>query len=125
MFYNDIVTYNQPYFNYSGARIVEPESLGLDSQFGELKIVLAFLVHPVSIDSTIVFLDSSKVQFESSTEQVTTTSATITFADINGSGLIAFNVLDPEADALTSAEVVYVSPTAESEFYTISSVQSS
>ena len=129
MFYDDIITYDQPYFRYDGVRLVEPSEINVGPQFGEANVLLAFLIDPLSIDTSVVFVDSSKIIFTDFDEEVTNTSAVISVVGVSGSGVIAFNVLDSEADALMSVGVINISPMAESEYeagnrsYTISSVE--
>lgn len=114
MIYDDLITYNEQYFRYDGVKVVTPESIGLSNYFGSFKLSAVFLLRPLSIDSTLVFVDSSKIIVDYGSEIVTTTSATLSFENLNGEGIIAFNVLEDEAYALTQAETIYVSPTAES-----------
>ena len=129
MLYNDIVTYGHPYFRYNGARLVEPSEIYSEDKFGDINILAAFIVNPVSIETSIVFVPIEKINYYTGLEEVTSTTSTISFSDIDGYGVVAFNVLDEEAEAISSAEVIYISPVAnlksesESQLYVISSAK--
>jgi hypothetical protein len=116
MIYNEILSYNEPSFRYDGVRVVTPESIGLSNTFGNSKVLAAFLISPISIDTSIIFVGINKVILPSDSEVVTTTSATISFEDPDASGYIAFNVLEEEAEAILQAETIYVQPSGESTF---------
>jgi len=116
MIYNDLISYDEPNFRYDGVKVVSPESIGLSTVFGSAKLLAVLLIRPISIDSTLIFVDSSKIIIPTGGEEVTTTSATMSFQDPNAEGYIAFNVLQSDVEAITSAETIYVSPTAESSF---------
>jgi hypothetical protein len=115
MLYNDIVTYEHPYFRYDGVRLVEPSEIYSGDKFGEASILAAFMVNPVSVETSVVFVPIEKIFYDTGLEQITNTTSSISFSDIDGYGVVAFNVLDEEAEIISSAEVVYISPVANSE----------
>lgn len=123
MLYSDILTYDQPHFRYDGVSVVSPSSISSINSFGGLKVRAVFVIRPISIDSTIVFVAANKVIINLDSELVTTTSGTISFLDPDPEGYIAFNVLNEEASIIMQAETIYVSPSAEAEYSSSQSIQ--
>jgi hypothetical protein len=107
MLYNEGVTYSEPYFQYNGVRVVEPSSFGPTVNITDFKILQVIILHPESIDSTLVFIGADKVIIGSGEEQVTESTAIMSF-DTYDSGYIAFSVNKEEAYAIASAETILV-----------------
>lgn len=107
MLYNEGVTYSEPYFQYNGVRVVEPSSFGPTANITDFKILQVIILHPESIDSTLVFIGADKVIIGSGEEQVTESTAIMSF-DTYDSGYIAFSVNKEEAYAIASAETILV-----------------
>ena len=107
MLYNEGVTYSEPYFQYNGVRVVEPSSFGPTANITDFKILQVIILYPESIDSTLVFIGADKVIIGSGEEQVTESTAIMSF-DTYDSGYIAFSVNKEEAYAIASAETILV-----------------
>jgi len=105
MLYNEGVTYNEPYFQYNGVRVVEPSTFGPTSTITSLKVLKVVILSPESITSKLVFVDATKVIQGTNQDQVTESTASITFETYD-SGYIAFNVEDQDAYAVASAETI-------------------
>ena len=61
MLYNGDIAYDQVHFNYSGVYVVSPESFGISTNFGGLKVLGVLVISPPSVDSTLVFVNSHSV----------------------------------------------------------------
>jgi IMP cyclohydrolase len=107
MLYNEGITYSEPYFQYNGVRVVEPSSFGPTANITDFKILQVIILYPESIDSTLVFIGADKVIIGSGQEQVTESTAIMSF-DTYNSGYIAFSVNEEEAYAIASAETIIV-----------------
>jgi len=107
MLYNEGVTYSEPYFQYNGVRVVEPSSFGPTANVTDIRILQVIILYPESIDSTLVFIGADKVIIGSGEEQVTESTAIMSF-DTYDSGYIAFSVNKEEAYAIASAETILV-----------------
>jgi hypothetical protein len=105
MLYNELIEYDEPYFQYNGVRIVEPNTFGPTSVISNLDIRKVVLLHPESITSTLIFVAANKVIVGTGKEQVTQSTASLTFETYD-SGYIAFNVEKREAFAVSSAETI-------------------
>jgi hypothetical protein len=105
MLYNEAVTYNEPYFQYNGVRIVEPGSFGPTSVVTDFKVLKVILLSPETIGSTLVFVDATKVIISTGVVDNTISPSSMTFETYD-SGYIAFSVLDEEAYAITSAQTI-------------------
>jgi len=105
MQYNEGVRYDEPYFQYNGVRVVEPATFGPTANISDVKIFKVVILHPESITSKLVFVGVNKVVIGTGQEQVTESTATMTFETFDN-GYIAFNVEEREAYAISSAETI-------------------
>jgi len=105
MLYNEGVLYEEPYFQYNGVRVVEPQSFGPTANVTDFKVFKVVILSPDSITSTLVFVDATKVISGTNQDQVTESTATMTFETYD-SGYIAFSVEEQDAYAITSAETI-------------------
>jgi len=105
MQYNEGVTYDEPYFQYNGVRVVEPSTFGPTANISNLDILKVVILHPESITSTLVFVGLDKVVAGTNQEQVTESTAVMTFETFN-SGYIVFSVEEQEAYAIASAQTI-------------------
>jgi hypothetical protein len=102
MLYNGDIAYNQAHFNYSGVYVVSPESFGITSNFGGLKVLGVIVISPPSIDSTLVFVDSHSVITPSGIIENTETSSFMTFAMFDGYGSSEISKINADAFAVSS-----------------------
>lgn len=105
MLYNEGVTYDEPYFQYNGIRVVEPESFGPTATITEFKVLKVILLSPETIGSGLVFVDSTKVIQITGEQNLTESTAVMSFETYD-SGYIAFSVDDEGAYAVGSAETI-------------------
>jgi hypothetical protein len=105
MLYNEGVLYDESYFQYNGVRVVEPDSFGPTATVTDLRVLKVVILHPDSITSTLVFIDATKVIAGTNQDQVTESTATMTFETYD-SGYIAFSVEEQDAYAIASAETI-------------------
>ena len=113
MIYDEVVSYNEQHFRYDGVRVVEPAEIGVDPTFGDAKVLAAIVLHPESINSTLVFVDVGKVIIQTGSEVITSTTATMEFLDPNAEGFIVFSVESDSAFALTEAETISLSASSD------------
>lgn len=107
MIYSESLSYDEPYFQYNGVRIVSPQSISPTFAVDNPKVLAVLLIAPVSIDSTLVFVDTHQVVIPSGTIEVTESSSSMSFSTLNNQeGYIVFSVLEDEAFALTQAETI-------------------
>ena len=102
MKYDGDIAYNQAHFNYNGVYVVSPESFGLTSNFGGLKVLGVIVISPPSIDSTLVFVDSHSVITPSGIIENTETSSSMTFAMFDGYGSSEISKINADAFAVSS-----------------------
>lgn len=102
MKYDGDIAYNQAHFNYNGVYVVSPESFGITSNFGGLKVLGVIVISPPSIDSTLVFVDSHSVITPSGIIENTETSSFMTFAMFDGYGSSEINKINADAFAVSS-----------------------
>lgn len=105
MQYNEGVTYDEPYFQYNGVRVVEPSTFGPTASISNIDIRKVVILHPESLTSKLVFIGVDKVIIGTGQEQVTESTAVMTFETFD-SGYIAFSVEEREAYAISSAETI-------------------
>lgn len=105
MQYNEGVTYDEPYFQYNGVRVVEPSTFGPTASISNIDIRKVVILHPESLTSKLVFIGVEKVIIGTGQEQVTESTAVMTFETFD-SGYIAFSVEEREAYAISSAETI-------------------
>lgn len=105
MLYNEGIRYDEPHFQYNGVRVVEPSSFGPTANITDIKIYQVVILYPESIDSTLVFVGADKVVIGSGQEQVSESTAFMSF-DTYNSGYIAFSVNQEDAYAIASAETI-------------------
>jgi len=105
MQYNEGVTYDEPYFQYNGVRVVEPSTFGPTASISNIDIRKVVILHPESLTSKLVFIGVDKVIIVTGQEQVTESTAVMTFETFD-SGYIAFSVEEREAYAISSAETI-------------------
>lgn len=105
MLYDYGISYNEPYFRYSGVRVVEPSTFGPTANITDIKIYKVVLLHPESITSKLVFVPLSNIVIGTGQEQVTESTASMSFETFS-SGYIVFNVEEEEAYAVSSAETI-------------------
>lgn len=110
MNYNENLAYDEPSYQYDGVRVVSPESIGLSNTFDNAKILAVFLLKPPSINSTIVFVESSKVVVDETIEIYSTSSSlSMEVIDEEPFSYIAFSVEEDDAFATTEVQKVYAS----------------
>ena len=109
MNYNENLAYDEPSYQYDGVRVVSPESIGLSNTFNNAKILAVFLLKPPSINSTIVFVDSSKVIVDETIEISTASFLSMEVIDEEPFSYIAFSVEEDDTLATTEVEKVYAS----------------
>jgi hypothetical protein len=102
MKYDGDIAYNQAHFNYNGVYVVSPESFGITSNFGGLKVLGVIVISPPSIDSTLVFVDSHSVITPSGIIENTETSSFMTFAMFDGYGSSEISKINADAFAVSS-----------------------
>ena len=102
MKYDGDIAYNQAHFNYNGVYVVSPESFGITSNFGGLKVLGVIVISPPSIDSTLVFVDSHSVITPSGIIENTETSSLMTFAMFDGYGSSEISKINADAFAVSS-----------------------
>jgi hypothetical protein len=102
MKYDGDITYNQAHFNYNGVYVVSPESFGLTSNFGGLKVLGVIVISPPSVNSTLVFVDSHSVITPSGIIENTETSSSMTFAMFDGYGSSEISKINADAFAVAS-----------------------
>lgn len=113
MRYSEVITYDEPYFRYDGVKVVSPETIGLSNNFGDAKLLAAFIIHPDAIDSTLVFVDTSKIIVQTGSEVITTTTGTMEFFDPTAEGFMVFSVESDSAFALSEAETIVLAPVSD------------
>lgn len=107
MIYDESLSYNEPYFQYDGIRIVSPQSISPTFALDNPKVLAVLLVSPPSIDSTLVFIDTHKIVIPSGIIEVTDSSSSMSFSTLNNQeGYIVFSVLEDEAFALAQAQTI-------------------
>lgn len=107
MIYDESLSYDEPYFQYNGVRIVSPQAISPTFAIDNPKVLAVLLIAPVSIDSTLVFVDTHQVVIPSGVIEVTDSSSSMSFSTLNNQeGYIVFSVLEDEAFALTQAETI-------------------
>lgn len=111
MNYNENLAYNEPFYQYDGVRVVSPESIGLSTTFNNAKVLAVFLLKPQSINSTIVFVESSKVVFLDGAIEIYSTTSSLSMEVIEEQpfGYIAFSVEEDDVFATTEVKKVYAS----------------
>ena len=102
MKYDGDIAYNQAHFNYNGVYVVSPESFGITSNFGGLKVLGVIVISPPSIDSTLVFVNSHSVITPSGIIENTETSSFMTFAMFDGYGSSEISKINADAFAVSS-----------------------
>ena len=102
MLYNGDIAYNQDNFNYSGVYVVSPESFGITTNFGGLKVLGVIVISPPSVDSTLVFVNSHSVITPSGIIENTETSSYMTFAMFDGYGSSEISTINADAYAISS-----------------------
>jgi hypothetical protein len=102
MLYNGDIAYNQAHFNYNGVYVVSPESFGITTNFGGLKVLGVIVISPPSINSTLVFVDSHSVITPSGIIENTETSSSMTFAMFDGYGSSEISKINADAFAVAS-----------------------
>jgi hypothetical protein len=102
MKYDGDIAYNQAHFNYNGVYVVSPESFGVTSNFGGLKVLGVIVISPPSIDSTLVFVDSHSIISPSGIIENTETSSYMTFAMFDGYGSSEISKINADAFAVSS-----------------------
>ena len=130
MLYNGDIAYNQDHFNYSGVYVVSPESFGISTNFGGLKVLGVLVISPPSVDSTLVFVNSHSVITPSGIIENTETSSYMTFAMFDGYGSSEISTINADAYAISSlnSEEIYSSgyiavSINKNEAYAISSAE--
>lgn len=118
MIYNENLAYGEPSYQYDGIRVVSPESIGLSNTFDNANVLAIFLLSPPSIDSTIVFVDSSKVIVDETIEISTASFLSMEVLDEQPFSYIAFSV--GEDSALVTAEIEKVHATSSSVVVSVS-----
>ena len=104
MLYNGDIAYDQVHFNYSGVYVVSPESFGISTNFGGLKVLGALVISPPSVDSTLVFVGSHSVITPSGIIDNTETSSYMSFAMFDGYGSSEISKINADAFALASVD---------------------
>jgi hypothetical protein len=104
MLYNGDIAYNQAHFNYSGVYVVSPESFGITTNFGGLKVLGVIVISPPSVNSTLVFVDSHSVITPSGIIENTETSSSMTFAMFDGYGSSEIGIINADAFAISSLD---------------------
>ena len=104
MLYNGDIAYNQAHFNYSGVYVVSPQSFGITTNFGGLKVLGVIVISPPSVDSTLVFAGSHSVITPSGVIDNTETSSFMTFAMFDGYGSSEISKINADAFALASVD---------------------
>ena len=102
MKYDGDIAYNQAHFNYNGVYVVSPESFGVTSNLGGLKVLGVIVISPPSIDSTLVFVNSHSVITPSGIIENTETSSFMTFAMFDGYGSSEISKINADAFAVSS-----------------------
>ena len=118
MNYNENLAYDEPFYQYDGVKVVSPESIGLSATFGNANVLAIFLLSPPSIDSTIVFVDSSKVIVDETIEISTASFLSMEVLDEQPFSYIAFSV--EEDSTLATAEIEKVHATSSSVVVSVS-----
>lgn len=106
MLYNGDIAYNQAHFNYDGVYVVSPQSFGITTNFGGLKVLGVIVISPPSVDSTLVFVNSHSVITPSGITENTETLSSMTFAMFDTSGYVAISVNKNQAYAISNAESI-------------------
>lgn len=110
MNYNENLAYDEPSYQYDGVKVVSPESIGLSTTFNNAKVLAVFLLKPQSINSTIVFVESSKVIVDETIEIYSTTSSlSMEVIDEQPFSYIAFSIEEDDVFATTEVEKIYAS----------------
>ena len=102
MLYNGDIAYNQAHFNYSGVYVVSPESFGITTNFGGLKVLGVIVISPPSVNSTIVFVNSHSIITPSGVIENTETSSFMTFAMFDGYGSSEITKINADAYAIST-----------------------
>lgn len=109
MKYDGDIAYNQAHFNYDGVYVVSPESFNIPQNFGGLNILNVILISPPSINSTLVFVDSTSVIVPSGIIENSETASSITMVSFTDFGIMEIEKISEDAFALSSmnAENLY------------------
>jgi hypothetical protein len=102
MLYNGDIAYNQAHFNYSGVYVVSPESFGITTNFGGLKVLGVIVISPPSVNSTLVFVNSHSIITPSGVIENTETSSFMTFAMFDGYGSSEITKINADAYAIST-----------------------
>ena len=102
MLYNGDIAYNQAHFNYSGVYVVSPESFGITTNFGGLKVLGVIVISPPSVDSTLIFVNSHSIITPSGVIENTETSSFMTFAMFDGYGSSEITKINADAYAIST-----------------------
>jgi len=107
MIYDGAISYNEPYFQYNGIRIVSPESFDPTFAINNPKVLAVVLLSPPSIDSTLSFVNTHQIVIPTGFIEVSESNSFMSFSTLNNQeGYIVFSVLDEEAYALSQAETI-------------------
>jgi hypothetical protein len=102
MKYDGDIAYNQAHFNYDGVYVVSPESFGITSNFGGLNVLSVLVISPPSINSTLVFLDTTTVVVPSGIIDNSETTSSITLVSFTDFGIMEIEKISEDAFALAS-----------------------
>jgi len=102
MKYDGDIAYNQAHFNYDGVYVVSPESFGITSNFGGLNLLSVLVISPPSINSTLVFLDTTIVVVPSGIIDNSETTSSITLVSFTDFGIMEIEKISEDAFALAS-----------------------
>jgi hypothetical protein len=102
MLYNGDIAYNQAHFNYSGVYVVSPQSFGLTSNFGGLKVLSVLLISPPSIQSTLVFINNHSIISSTGILENSETVSTISFFSFDEYGVMEIDKINADAYAISA-----------------------
>lgn len=107
MIYAGDISYNEPYFQYNGVRIVAPSSFGPNSVVSNPKVLAVIILRPPGIGSTLVFVDTNKIISSAGFIEITDSNSSMSFSTLNNQeGFMVFSVADEDAFAITDAQTI-------------------
>lgn len=105
MIYSGDISYNEPYFQYNGIRIVSPSSFGPTASINNPKLLAVVIISPESINSTLVLVNTHNIIASTGIIEVTDSNSFISFSTLNNQeGYMIFDVLNQDGYAVTQTE---------------------